>query len=267
MKKTLLTSLFLAAATVSAPAAVTYGQFFNNNNASFTDSQSGLYNWNFATANNIATVANDISAGNTTPPVSLPGETTLGRGFFFLLPQNSTEGAGATFMYTTHTGISTVEQNNPQPDWFQDGGSGTLAGTALGDISNVLVRSNSGSSSSFQARLGVQVGSDWYLSDTAYTLSTSWTEFNLPNLASETWITGAFDGVNLDADVSDNLTTLLGAGDVVTGYGWYADVEATVGGSSRIRMDRMVLTVVPEPSTYALLVGALIALAVIARRR
>lgn len=266
-----IVALVTAAASMSAQSML-FTQYFNNNNPSFTDSQSSLYNWSYATANNTAMVANDISAGNTNSSSAedLPGEVTLGRGFFFLLPQNSTEGAGATFMYTTNTNVSFVEQNNPQPDWFAYNGADPLTGKTLDDMINIRYQTRVGASgNNYPSRVAIQVNGAWYVSSTSSPLTTGsfWEDHNFTNLASETWIVGAFDGVNLDADLSDNATTLLNATDIITGYGMYADVDAIVGGASRIRMNEMELTVVPEPSTFALLAGLLALGALMVRRR
>jgi hypothetical protein len=265
-----VTPIALACSLPVVAGAVSFTQFFNNNNPTFIDTQSSLYNWSSASANNTAMATNDISAGNTkSNSLVLPGEESSGRGFFFLLPQNSSEGGGAIFMYTQHTGVSTVPQNNPQPDWFATDSSTTLSGLELGDINSFRYQTRVGSASNFESRVAVEVGGSWYVSQSTFLLNDTsvWADNVLNNPASETWIEDAFNGGVLDDDVLvGNATTSLNSTDVVTGYGIYVDLEAAVGGASRIRLNEFEINAVPEPSAFALFTGVL-ALGFIARRR
>ncbi len=263
----LMLGLSLLAATANAQSILS--QYFNNNNPSFTDSQSSLYNWSVATANSIPTEPNNISAGNTkTAGTELTGEEFRGRGFLFVLPgtTGTPEGTpGASLMYTTHLGTSTILQNNPQPDWFQDGPLG-IAGRLVNEIVQIQVRTLP--VNQVVGRIGLQLnGTDWVVSAASYLLSNAaWTEYTFADLASGSWYTGVFSGGVLDADVTDNPMISLSGSEVVTGYAMYFDTEGLAGSAARVRMDYMRVSVVPEPATYGALLGLLV-LGVVAYRR
>jgi hypothetical protein len=86
-------------------------------------------------------------------------------------------------------------------------------------------------------------------------------------LGNDTWITGAFDGVNLDGDLSGNPTISLSGSELVTGFALYANTGSVVGNDARVRLDLYGMEIVPEPSTYALLFGVLVLIGVVVRRR
>ena len=261
MKKTLLclTGMCCAGfpAGLSAQSVTSFAQFFNNDNPSFTDSESALYNWSQTTANGVATAPIDISAGNTTASADVVnGEAARGRGFMFILPDAGLQ-PGASLMHTTHLGTSTVEQNNPQPDWFVDGPAFSLAGREVADIDSITVRLRHGSAG-FNGHIGLQVdGSSWlFASNPLTTTSTSaWESFSITDLTTLTYVLDLFDGGTLDADPSDNATGSLTGTEIVTGFALYVDTDTAAGGDARIRMDEMIVTAVPEPATYAFLLG------------
>jgi hypothetical protein len=250
----LTTSLWLAVSVSFAQN--TNSQFFNNNNASFTDSQSALYNWSMTTANGVSLEPNNVSAGNTrNSGEELPGEEFRGRAFMFVLPTDG--GApGASLLYTTHLVSTTEQQNNPQPDWFRDGSIG-LGGRTVEDVQQIRIRALP--ANDVTGHIGLQLnGGAWVFSTTSYTLSnTAWTLYDFTGLASEQWYSGGFDGTTLDGDLSDNPLVSISGGDLVTGYALYANTAALAGTDARVRLDLMSVTVVPEPATFAALLGLL----------
>jgi hypothetical protein len=258
-----------AISTLTAQTHDTVVQFFNNNPGGF-DRPSSEYNWAQATANNIATASPDVSQGNTgRSGVALAGERPLGSGFMFILPANTSEGPGASLFYTTHTGVNNAYQPDPQPDWWAESGTTWLNGLTIGDITGVSFRANSGSNSNFQAHVGLRIdGTGWVVSSVAHTLTTTFTIFDQGlDLGNDTWITGAFDGVNLDGDLSGNPTISLSGSELVTGFALYANTGSVVGNDARVRLDLYGMEIVPEPSTYALLFGVLVLIGVVVRRR
>jgi hypothetical protein len=258
-KTPLITALLIAALPggIMAQTASSFGQFFNNDNPSFTDSESSLYNWNVATANGVAIAPLNISAGNTTASGDVVnGEADRGRGFLFILPDTGLQ-PGASLMYTTHFGTSIVEQNNPQPDWFVDGPAFSLAGREVAEINSIAVRLRHGSTG-FNAHIGLQLdGAAWlFAANPLTTTSTSdWETFSITDLASLTYVSGLFDGGSVDADPTDNATGSLTGTEIVTGFALYVDTGTAAGGDARVRMDEMIVTAVPEPGTTAFLIG------------
>lgn len=267
----------LALLTPFAFGQTLFHQSFNNNNPSFTDSIATEYNWNVAAGSSadvnpawIAPVQGNISAGNTDPAERFDGEVTRGRGFLFgTVTDGSTP--GAYVKYTTHSGISMDEQNNPQEDWFRIGPAMSLDGLTLGQITGLTVRSNVRTSAGvdgIEARFGLLVNGEWYFSATAYNLVTAWDEYSLVDPAAQQWISGAFTpGSSLDVDLDSPSFVSLDESDVVGGYAWAYWIGDLTGNDSWARLDRYVITAIPEPSTYAALIGALALGLVLLRRR
>lgn len=248
-------------------AQTTFLQSFNNNNGSFTDSQSALYNWNTTTASGISTVANNISAGNTSPDVILAGEAPVGRGFLFVVPSVGTDAPNATLMWTNHLVTATELQNNPQPDWYQEGPQ-SLASLTVSDIQSLGVRTSGGSASGITTYVGLQVnGGDWLFASPGFAISGAMTEFSLTNLTSLNWYTGVFDGQAVGTNIQGASTVTLNGSETVTGYAYYGDTGSIAGNASRVRLDRVIVTTIPEPSTYALLGLSAGAVFLLRRRR
>ncbi len=258
-KPLLITALTLATLPVgiTAQTASSFAQFFNNDNPTFTDSESSFYNWSTATANGVATAPINISAGNTTASIDVVnGEVDRGRGFLFILPDVGLQ-PGASLMYTTHLGTSTVEQNNPQPDWFVDGPAFSLAGREVAGINSIAVRLRHGSAG-LNAHIGLQLdGAAWLFAANPLTTTstTEWETFSITDLTSLTYVSGLFDGSSVDADPTDNATGSLAGTEIVTGFALYVDTGTAAGGDARVRMDEMIVTAVPEPGTTAFLLG------------
>lgn len=170
-------------------------------------------------------------------------------------------------MYTTHMGTSTVQQNNPQPDWFVDGPDFAFAGIPVEDVTSIRVRANA-ATAGLAAHIGLQLdGSSWVFAAPAISLTTGWETHNIADLTSLTWVSGIFDGTTLDADPSDNGTVSLTGTESISGFAFYAITGTAGGNAARVRMDEMVVTAVPEPGTYALLLGLGAVLFVAYRRR
>ncbi len=265
---------------VVAPAAfgqTLFHQSFNNDNPSFTDSFATEYNWNVAAGASgeinpayISPASGNISAGNTDPSPLLEGEATRGRGFLFgTVTDGSTP--GAYVKYTTHTGVSTDFQNQPQDDWYRIGPAMSLEGLMLGQITDLTVRSNVRTSAGvdgIEARFGLLVNGEWYFSANAYNLVTAWAEYSLADPASQQWISGAFTpGSSLDINLDSPSLTTLGESDVVQGYAWAYWIGDLTGNDAWARLDRYAVTAIPEPSAYAALIGALALGLVLWRRR
>ncbi|MCC5841483.1 MAG: hypothetical protein JJT96_15320 [Opitutales bacterium] len=277
MKISLSPSFCFLALVPAAFGQSIFHQSFNNSTATFTDALATDFNWNVA--GGPAADVNpsylkpltgfNVSGGNTDPGTLLPGEATRGRGFLFgTVSDGSTP--GAYIKYTTHTGVSTVEQNNPQPDWFRSGPAMSFDGLSLGAITDITVRANlrtAAGVAEIEARLGLRVNGEWYFSATPFSLLTSWGEYSIADPASQQWISGVFDpGVSLDTDLSSPTLVTLSATDMVDGYAWGYWIGDLTGNDAWGRMDRIVVTAVPEPRLAALAFGAL-ALVFVVRRR
>ncbi|MCC5806693.1 MAG: PEP-CTERM sorting domain-containing protein [Opitutales bacterium] len=265
---------------VLAPAAfgqTLFHQSFNNDNAGFTDSFATEYNWNVAAGSAadvnpsyISPATGNVSAGNTDPSPLFDGEAFRGRGFLFgTVTDGSTP--GAYVKYTTHSGVSTDLQNDPQPDWYRIGPAMSFEGLTLGQITDLTVRSNVRTSAGvdgIEARFGLRVNGDWYFSADAINLETSWGDYSLADPASQQWISGAFaPGVSLDIDLDSPSFVTLDGNDVVEGYAWAYWIGDLTGNDAWARLDRYVVTAIPEPSAYAALIGALALGLVLWRRR
>ncbi len=266
---------------VLAPAAFSqtlFHQSFNNDNPSFTDGLSTDWNWNVAAGASadvnpayiIPETGLNVSAGNTDPSPLLDGEATRGRGFLFgTVSDGSTP--GGYVKYTTHTGVSTDFQNQPQEDWYRIGPAMSFEGLSLGQITDLTVRSNVRTSAGvdgIEARFGLLVNGEWYFSATAYNLVTAWTEYSLADPASQQWISGAFTpGSSLDIDLDSPSFVTLDESDVVGGYAWAYWIGDLTGNDAWARLDRYSVSAIPEPSAYAALIGALALGLVLWRRR
>lgn len=253
--------LTLASALVTAPifGQSIFSQFFNNTPA-VGDMSSGAYNWSAATAASISMVANNVSSGYpfgaSSGYVPSNGEEVRGGGFLFSVPAVNDVGQvpGAVLMYTTHMGTSTTFQSGPQPDWFLDGPTGP-SGLTAAELISIKTQSNSGTAG-ITGRLALQInGTDWLISSTSLISQTSMVVKEYTNLLTESWITGGFSGGVVDDDLSDNGTTSITGTDVITGYGYYGDTDALGGNASRIRLDYISVTAVPEPAAAAALLG------------
>jgi hypothetical protein len=261
---TLLSAAFALTATAQEPIV---SQFFNNNPGG-SDLPASDYNWSIVTANGTAFATPAVSQGNTNnPDVSRStGERPLGSGFIFSVPSTSSDVPGASLFYTTHTGISSVYQPNPQPDWYSTWAT-SINGLTMGEVSGINFRANAGSNNGFTGHVALQIqGKGWVVSNVGHTLTTTWQQFDQPiDLNTDQWFTGVFDGTTLDGNPTDNALTFLTVDDVVTGIGYYGITGAVAGNSSRLRLDR--LEVIPEPSTYAALFGLIALGAILVRRR
>jgi len=189
-------------------------------------------------------------------------------GFLFALPPNTT--SEASILYTTNLNSTTTLQDAPQGDWFRAGGSGTLSGLTLGDISSISFYARNGTTAPVM-RLALQVGTTWYASNSTFqtTQTTNFEQFTLSNPIGFNWYSGVFvPGTSLSADVTALPSALLAGSSVVTGYGVYSDIGGIASANdARVRIDSFVVTTVPEPTTWALLVGSLTTLVIFRRHR
>lgn len=267
MKKSIALTALASVCALPCFGQSVFSQFFNNNNG-FVDAPSAGYNWSITPSAPISLVANNVSGGFVFDSSYIPlnGEETRAAGFLFAVPSTGTDAPGAIFMNTTHLGSSTVPQNAPQADWFLDGPTGP-SGLTAAEVISIQTRSNA-ATAGVLARIALQVnGTDWLISSTTFSSENPMVVTDWTNLLTETWISGGFSGGVVDSDLSDNATTTITGTDLITGYGYYADTEALAGGSSRIRLDYISVTAVPEPATTAGFLGIAALGVVIWRRR
>jgi len=114
-------------------------------------------------------------------------------------------------------------------------------------------------------RAAVRVGSDWYVSDTDFTIKEGGWSLTNPDATwnidadSVNWYSLTFDpGVAMGVGSQVALPTT----GTVTAFGFYADAQAY---NRAIRMDNYKISAVPEPATIALLAMGM--LAVLKRRK
>jgi hypothetical protein len=129
------------------------------------------------------------------------------------------------------------------------------------------------------ARAVIQIGTDWFASEQGFNPTESgspniWQTFTLPDISTANWLTLSFDSDNNNAVTLGNTAMTLAAhgvaGDaILVSVGIHASTTATAAGgdaTGQYRMDNIVVTAIPEPSTYAALFG-LLAIGFVAYRR
>ena len=106
--------------------------------------------------------------------------------------------------------------------------------------------------------LTVQVGSSWYAANTAYTTGTATVGSPL-NLLTAQWYDLTFtpnSALSLNTSSTRNYTSLFGAGQTITGLGFYiANLPGSTSGDQyrTIRFDDLVINAVPEPGRAMLM--------------
>ncbi len=274
-KVTLAMSAALLIASTAAQAQITtYTQYFNNGTlGSSGDKTLAVYNWSAAagtsgTVHTGGAVTNFAVSQGTTNTLGVPvvaGNSTAA-GFAFALPANDT--SEATILYNTNLGTIDTFQDAPQGSWRRVG-TQSLSGLTLGEINTVSFYARNGSTSPVM-RLALQVGTTWYTSSSSYqtTQTANFEKFTLTNPVGINWYEGAFvPNVSLSSDVTLLPSVSLSSSSVITGYGLYSDIGGLAATDARVRMDSFEIATVPEPTTWALLIGSLAAAALLRRRR
>jgi hypothetical protein len=266
---TLLLGAALFASSVSGETV--FSNYFNNGTGLGGDNLASDHNWN----GSIGTAGADVTAiGNVgvsqgvtnasgVPVVS--GISTIG-GFLFALPADNV--SEASILYTTNlTSSNATPSPDPQSEWYQDTATGSLSAVTVGNVGSISFYARNGSTSPVM-RVALQVGGVWYASATSFqtTQTTNYEQFSLTP-SSINWYQGAFvAGSSLSADVTALTSIALSASAPIQGYGVYADIGGLTASNSRMRIDNFEVTAVPEPATFAMVLG-LMGLVVVCGRR
>jgi hypothetical protein len=122
-------------------------------------------------------------------------------------------------------------------------------------------------------RAVIQIGTDWFASETTFnpTATNTWETHTLANISTANWLTLSFDSDNNNAVTLGTTAQTLAAHNasgIVASVGFHVSNTATTGNNTaaQYRIDNIVVTAIPEPSTYAALIG-LLALGLVAWRR
>ncbi len=225
-----------------------FSAYFNNGSGSSGDKNASVYNWTSAIGgggilDNTLTGAPAQVGVSQGAPAGVPvvsGQSTSA-GFLFARPDTA---PGAMLLHTTLLTTSDILQDAPQGNWFRYG-SDSLAGLTVGNITQLSVYTRAATATT-RMRFAIRIGATWYVS------AASFQQGNLANFeqhtlsgltAANAWHSGDFNpGTVLDADASNNPTVTLASGDVVTGYGWYAETGLQSGDNARVRMDSFQIT-------------------------
>jgi hypothetical protein len=130
---------------------------------------------------------------------------------------------------------------------------------AFSDINNLTLRTSvNAARAEQQLRVVIRDGADYYVSNHLGALSSGWTNFGLANISSWSNYNPTTDIVAIGSAA----TPVLGD---VTGIGYlFTDVNSDLS-TVNFRVSEFNVTAVPEPSTVALLLGGVCALAIAGR--
>jgi len=139
------------------------------------------------------------------------------------------------------------------------------AGTPSFDSTSSLNMSIQTISGSAAVRWMVQEGSQWYISNTAYTTAGA-KSLSGASLLSETWL--AFDPATVNM-LEPTGTYAAQTFNNITGVGYFgwANLTGTASTTTDIVLTSFAVDAVPEPTTWALLAGSLTTIMVLRRRR
>lgn len=157
-----------------------------------------------------------------------------------------------------------------QDEWLTDAAF-PMSAIRFEDLQKLSVYSNPRSTANLSAHFSIQTSSGWLVAQDAFTYSTTdWTNFFELDVQSATWLEGFYDegAGTLETSLS-GLSEIAVSGDAaVSGYGIVFFTGSNTGTSdSWVRMDDFAVTAVPEPSTYAAVVGLLALLGALRARR
>ncbi|MGC9452020.1 MAG: PEP-CTERM sorting domain-containing protein [Oceanipulchritudo sp.] len=285
MKKTSITLLVLSILGLQAYGWEYVWHFNLDENLAGTEVPiSPDTNWNLsysATALNGGLAANTgsgdgfIVSGNSEGSTGgiakpLPDFTNNDRGFIFGSGAgDSTTGYApqALFFWTSHlTTVNVVQgakgSGTVETDWMSPD-SNPLSAVTLGQISELFVQTLP-RNLALVYRLAFEVDGTWYVDATGHTNSAfSWENYSMTMAGSSVYPLPFTPGVEMDIEVTDNTLLALSSLDqeaLVTGYGLYVDTGDAKGTSNNTgswaRADAFYINAVPEPATFALLLGA-----------
>ena len=143
---------------------------------------------------------------------------------------------------------------------FDTSGGGSLLWSNLEEVSFVA---NRGSAFVGTTRAVLQIGGDWYASE-AQTFTTTVSPYSI-DIQDSNWV--AFTpGTSLALSGAGDTLADLGVSGNLQSVGFWVNTTSGTGSNRQWRVDDLEVTAIPEPSTYAALIG-LLALVFVARRR
>ncbi len=278
MKKLIPTLVLLAAAS-AANAQVVFSQPFD-----FTAGKNGA----------VTQEGNPYVIGwagaHTTAGTALPWHSS-----------NSGDGTSGTFLFSISDGnflyaIDTTGSTNPQAymfhttdldvqigsfnttgystiDFFTDTPGEALTGKTYGDLNSldVTIRIPDATNIPVHFALEVNLGSgpEWVITELGFNgVDNTNSLYQVTTDNSVAWLQNVYTPGSFLVNGPSGAGILIPDTAEITGYGLYSDIpDASVGGDTRVRMFNYNIDAVPEPSTYALLLGAAALLLVVRRRQ
>ena len=252
-----LLGLFSFAST--AHSATTYRETFQSSTAT-GDKTASFFGWNHLLGTGTGDAATDVSTTNQSWSANVNlgvngGETAVNAN---ITGTNTDHGL---FGFRIGGEVGAKDQFLISTGEYSPGSSNLLESMSM----NYWQR-NAGSSI---IRFAIQVGDDWYVSANTFT-ATGQTQASpgtlTVNFATELWLGISVSSTTLTATPSGTAAAL--ATGTVNGFGFYGDAGTAQGATQDLRMDDFAVSVtaIPEPSSYAALVG-LGALGLVAFRR
>lgn len=195
-------------------------------------------------------------------------------GFLFFTGRNSAPAPQVFFAFTnslgaTNQGISGFD-GSMQNEWLTDANY-SLDGRTFSDLQSLSVFSNPRATAGITHHFALETPLGWVVASEAFSPSaTNWSNFYLlDDPQNATWLTGFYDPVGGSlATNAVGLTEVSISGDTpILGYGILTFTGDAVGqNDSWVRFDDFLVTAIPEPSTWAALLG-LFGLTLVAVRR
>lgn len=258
----ILTVVCLTATLPAIRAELVYSQSFSNNsggNASLSD-----YGWFGARSRG----ASETNSGGSTTVVSTVEGIAAGAGATFpasldlnaVNPFGTNLAEGFVFMGTDGNNATRLIFHTPTAGMGSWGGGGA-------DVEDLLTVAwaQRNQTETARTRVAIQVGAQWYISETVFTnsSSTEWTAQSLSFTPESAWHTlalqgnGAPDAANLGAPVA--ASTFTGAINNIGLYSWSPS-------GNNVRFDNFQVYAIPEPGSLILVGIAGMSLLILRRR-